>query len=1671
MASEHRTPLGAGPGSSAPVAPRFRPPAGETLAPSGARARYDANVSAIRVLQLLDQQQRPATADEQRVLAAWSGWGAVPAVFDETKPDWAAQRRELQDLLTEDQYRQARRTVLNAHYTRPAYVDAIWSTLRELGFDGGTVLEPGSGAGTFIGLAPDDAHMVGVELDDTTARISQALYPDATIRSESFADTRIPGDTFDAAVGNVPFADIALHDPIDNANGHSIHNHFILKALRLTRPGGLVAVLTSHYTLDAANPAARREMARYADLVGAVRLPSGAHRRTAGTEAVTDLLILRRREPGQPVSDALWQSVSARRVDDVKIRVNSYYDRRPENILGTITVGQGMYGSETVHVHADDLERVPDQLRKALSGIVADARERGLVMTERTSPAPVDLDVPDPDDWDGSIHALEEGTFAVTTRTGRQPFAVPKSAAAELRMLLRLRDAATVQLARERTTVDDTDEIVHGREQLHRLWRDYVARYGAINRYTPTPTGRIDENGEPIMARRIPTAPRLLREDPFGPLVFALEVFDEDSQEAQPAALLERRVILPRAEKLGADTPVEALHLSLNRDGKVDLAYIAGLLGIEPDEARDQLGSLVYDEPGTDRLVPAAEYLSGNIRPKLDAARAAAETDDRFRGNVDALAAAMPTPLTPEEITARVGAVWISPEYHQQFLRELLNDKNITVTNPLPAEWQVRGAMRFTVRAQSEWGTPRRPAPDLFESLAKQAPIRVDDKVEDADGRERLVFNPTETAAAQEKAQLLQERFEEWVWEDPTRARELADEYNARFNSIVLRDYAAEGDYLTFPGMVASFQLRDHQRAAVARMISEPAVGLFHEVGAGKTAEMVTGAMELKRLGMVNKVGVVVPNHMLEQFTREWLQIYPQARLLAANTDNLAGDKRRVFVARAAANDWDAVILTREAFKRLPVDPSTAAAYTNYEIDLMQQALDNAADVDRMTLKQIEKKLATAEEKQKKLLSVERDPGITFEETGIDYLVVDEMHDYKNLNTVSRIPDANIDGAGRATDMAMKLDYLRRTHGNRVVTVATATPIANSITEAHVMQRYLRPDLLRDAGVEAFDAWAATFGETVTDVEMAPQGGGQFRVKTRFAKFRNVPEMLRMWHVFADVKTAEDLDLPTPSLRERADGKRLVETIAIDPSEEVLDYVRELGDRADAVASRSVPPEEDNMLKISTDGRKAALDIRMVDPTARPIQVPLDVVADNIARIHREHQDDVFNDTRTGEPSPVRGALQIVFCDLGTPNDTRWNAYDELRMKLVARGVPEGGIRFVHEAKNDKEKARLFSAAREGRVAVLIGSTSKMGVGTNVQARAVALHDVDCPWRPADVAQRHGRILRQGNQNPEVGIYQYVVRNTFAAYMWQTIERKSRFINQVMRGRLDVREINDLGSDSLTAAEAKALASGNPLLLERSIALNESSRLDRLERSWRRNQSLLHSTIRGIDTRVDQLRANIAALEVAQPKARDLAGDKFRMNVAGTSFTSRGDAAAAIAAWAQRSGIQYARPITDDRPRGQVGEISGFPIVGRTYTDLGNVMLQLDLEGIPGARVRVPASKALDSADLGIVRMLEHRVSDIAGMIGKARTEISEHEASRADAERSLAAPFKQADALAQARADLARIDAQLAELAGDTNSPATADAATPRRAAVAGSDTGPHTGGPAAAGAGPSIG
>lgn len=1594
-----------------------------------------ANLAALETLRVVQMQDRPATGAEQAVLARWGGWGAqgVWQVWDEDRPEHAADRARLRELLSPTEVAAARLTMINAHYTDAAVVAAVWEMVEALGFAGGRVLEPGCGSGTFIGLAPTSAVLTGVELDPTTAGIARLLYPSATIRQESFADTRFPEGHFDAAVGNVPFSDVILHDPRHNSGRLSMHNHFIVKSLHLVRPGGVVAVLTSRFTMDATNPAARRAIGELADLVTAVRLPSGTHRRSAGTEAVTDLLVLRRREPGREPADTIWQNTTQLSLPapsgdgEEKVRTNIFWLHHPDQVLGTAALEVGMHGVVGLEIRPHGpIDAVAEQLRTVLAAAVTTAKDQGLGVTPRTESQ---------QEWvaawtpahegaaDGELVGLGSGRFAVIEEGGRVPVNVPKTQAAEVTALLELRDQARALIAAEATR-GDTADVEPAREQLASSWRRYVDRYGPINRSATRATGRVDPgSGEPILARVMPPAVRLVTKSTFGTVVAALEVFDDVTQTAEPASLLRHRLLLPRQPAQHAETAADGLAVVLDRVGRVDLDEIGRLTGSDRASVLAELGDHVFQVPGSDEWQTRAHYLSGNVREKLDAARAAERAEPgRWTSHVTALEAVLPEDIGAGDITARLGAVWIPDTDHEQFLRDLLGARDwVTVTRLAGSAWEVKGPS-WGVPAIQEWGTDRMPAPRLMAAVMGQRMIAVYDR----DG-EKEVLNPTETVAAQEKARLLQERFGDWIWEDPERATRLLAEYNRRFNSTRLRDYTDEGQRLTLPGLADGFTPRVHQRTAVARMINEPSVGLFHDVGAGKTAEMVIGVTELRRLGLIRKPAVVVPNHMLEQFSREWQQLYPQAKILAASSDELAADRRRRFVARVATSDWDGVILTRTAFERLSLTPANEAAYQDRQLTHIREGLQRVRAVrgDTVGVKRLERAMLKAEERLKALRDVKADPDLHFEMTGIDYLVVDELHHYKNLATTSAIPDANITGSKRAADLDAKVDYLRHTTGGgRVITGATATPIANSITEMYVVQRYLHPDGLAAAGITDFDAWAATFGEVVTAPELAVAGGGRFKIKSRFARFTNIPELLGMFHTFADVKTAADLDLPRPNLATRPDGQRAPRIVLVPPTSALDAYIADLGRRTDEVSHGAVDPSEDNMLKISGDGRKAALAMRLADPTSAETG-KIKAAADELARVWEQTRHNRYLDSDTGELSPIPGSLQIVFCDLATPSE-RWNAYDALRDALIARGLPRDGVRFIHEARNDAEKATLFAACRTGRVAVIIGSTEKMGVGTNIQQRAIHLMDLDAPWRPADVAQRHGRILRQGNQNQEVAITQVVTERSFDAYMWQTLQRKAAFIDQIMTGNGVNRTSGDIGDATLNAAEVKALASGNPLLLDLAAAEQDLARFTRLERAHATTERTLANTIEHARQSLADTRRRIVGLEQLDAVTVPTVGDRFRFNLPdGRAVTQRADAAAALNRTVARIGRE---PTT-------IGQLGGHTILatatighdkqGRSVRTItwrfgGDDGLDLTTTSRPDEPYRV---------DVGTISRLEHLTASIPSHVDQCRRRIDDLEHTLSQAERVQGKPFQHAADLAATRARYTDLTAQVADI------------------------------------------
>ena len=1513
-------------------------------------------------------------------------------------------------MLSHQELAAARRSTLNAHYTDAGIATAIWHLVVGLGFDGGRVLEPGCGTGVFLATRPDhlDIDAIGVELEPVTARIAALLHPDAEIRNEGFETTRL-ATRVDLVTGNVPFAKVALHDPVHNRGRHSIHNHFLIKALALTRPGGLLVALTSRYSLDARNPAARRELATLGDFVGALRLPTGAHRAAAGTNVVTDLVVFRRRDDLDPPADAgSWHASQPFQIDGGIRPINDWFVDHPEYVLGRLVAGNGAYASDDLTVELEDSVR--PVLDAAVGRLIeeAQARGHGFVPRTRTESRSGSADhalsaAVFPDAKEGSIHRAGRGFVRIVGGAPTPYEPTPRKDAAELAALCDLRDTTVALLNSQVASLDDGDHV-DLQQQLNDRYDRYVARFGPLNRFRLVRTGRTDPVSGADRYRRLHPPMGGFDDDPDFHTVRALEHFDPDAQAAIKTPIFRQRVLAPSLVRHGADSAQDALAISLDELGRVDLPRIAGLLNASEEEALAQLADRAFHDPASGELVAAEHYLSGDVRARLETAQHAAAGDDAFKVNVEALARVVPPDLSPNEIDARLGAPWIPASDIEAFCSEVLGATGIEVEHaPLTATWAIAAPTwtRRTVAATSEWGTGRADAVALIEASLNQRPATVYDTLENG----ARVVNPAETIAAREKQEAIDAHFGEWLWGDTGRADRLAAVYNRTFNATVVPSY--DGSHLTLPGLSAAFAPHSHQRDAVWRIVSTGDTLLAHAVGAGKTATMVMAAMEQRRLDLVQKPAFVVPNHMLDQFSRELLQLYPNARLLVASRDDASPAGRKSFVARCATGTWDAVVLTHSSFERIPLAAATRAEFLSERMEQFRAAIAESSAGKGLTVKRLEAVLARLEARHQDLAAAHRkDDGATFEQTGIDFLFVDEAHAFKNKSFPTRIQGAGGAGSKRAEDLDTKLWWLRRRNGGRVACFATATPIANSIAELYVAQTYLQPTALDAAAIGSFDAWAATFAATVAALELAPDGGS-YRLTHRLARYRNVPELVTLARQVTDVRTTEQLDLPIPRLR----GDR-AETVVCAPSEELRGYVLSLVDRAQAVRDRRVPPEEDNMLKVTGDGRKAALDLRLVDGRPDPSGGKIAAAADRIAGIHHANADSTYVDP-TGQHSARRGAMQFVFCDLGTPHAERWNVYDHLKALLIERGVPAERIRFVHDATNDRAKADLFAGCRDGRVSVLIGSTEKMGVGTNAQDRAIALHHLDCPWRPADLEQREGRIRRQGNQNPEVEIIRYVTEGSFDIFMWQTVERKAAFIAQVMHGGSIARELDDVGDQALSYAEVKALATGNPYIVEKAGVDAEIAKLTRLRAAHQRDQGALARTHATATARASRLEREAELCRRAIDQRRDTRADRFEAVIDGTRYTARADAGAHLCQLL----IERGRPAVD-------GSFAGFALRGNADRHAGIALVTLDPS---------PVKVELDLTELGqldpgrLMQRLEHRLARLEQDLDDATAGAA---SARSEAERAAARldqPFEHAERLVTLTSRQAEIERLLA--------------------------------------------
>nr|WP_255459513.1 helicase-related protein [Micrococcus sp. TA1] len=1583
-------------------------------------------------------------------------------------------------MLGPEGWEQAKATTLNAHYTDPAHAKAIWAALQRAGFAGGRVLEPGCGSGEFIGQAPANTDMVGVELDATTARIAAHLHPSHEVHAAGFEQVRLGEDSFHAVVGNVPFGSFPVADARYNGQNLSIHNYFIAKSLRLTAPGGYVAVMTSTWTMDAQRASARREFARYADLVGAVRLPNGAMQDSAGTDVKTDVLIFRRREPGASIDQdavAAWVEPAVieapdRDGDIHQVPASRYFRDHPENVLGTLRAASDPWGGMSYRVDPPAEDDLGTLLTERLGAVVDAAKDQGLGY----SPDPVavthDPGLHFPPVAEAAVgHVRFDPAAGGFTRYGAQlewePVKVPRARAVEACALLVLRDQA-VEVMRAQSEGLGQEAAEAARDRLRSGWQQYVNSYGPINRSediwkTPRPQeqaqkvreleaawratlpedGEMDRSEVPVPAelasawaaeaaepefshRRQPHL-EFLAGDPKLGLLRACEVFDEQEQTAEPAALLTRDVIEYRPRPERAESVEDAIAISLEETRTVDVDRVAGLLGVDADEAQTMMAGHVFTDPETGVLTPKVAYLSGNVRAKLAAAQEAMANGGDYAVNVAALEAVLPADVDIRDVVVNPGVHWVPQDIYEDFVRDTFEVATEVKFNPAVEAWEIsspKGGFSPSVRYQ--WGTNKRTPAALLAATMNYKSVVVREK--DADGTYRK--DEAATTAAREKVEALRERFNAWVTEDPARAARLQTLYNEAFNSSLAPDYDQMGQRLELPGLAADRTPYTYQRSAVARAVNEPAVLLDHVVGAGKTGTMVMAAMELRRTGIAHRPAMVVPNHLVEQINREFVEWYPDANVLAVPTGlTVAG--RRDWMAMAAAGDWDAIIMPQTVFERVEIDPAKRAEWLSEQLTELDELVKDAEA--GMSVKRVEaakKRVQAAYEKATRVT----DPGITFEETGIDYLFVDEAHHYKNLQRTSDLGELACQGSNRATDLDFKLRALRErktlsaeragvatsTYLPAVATFATGTPVSNSMSEMWVMQHYLRPDLLEAASVDTVTAWGQQFTTSQTTLKPKMTGDG-FDQVTKIGKYVNMPELMGLNRTFTDTVQRDQLEATLPSV---LGGDRIL--LRREPSAQVREYIDELAERIDNL-SGFPEPGADNMLKIMGDGRKVALDGRLVglDPDEDGGRAV--AVAEQVMEVHERTHDRQYT-TATGEVSEVRGGLQIIFCDQSTPREDQWNIYHELRDQLVARGMAPERIAFIHDADTDEARQEMFTQAREGQLSVIIGSTAKMGTGTNIQRRAIALHHVDCPWRPADLEQREGRIIRQGNQNAQVEIYSYATEKTFDVASWDMIARKARFIGQMKRGDLQGREVEDAVADlEFSASKAAAELSGDPRIEQLATMQMRIEQLTSLEASWRGQRSATRSELRMNQNRVQHLAQMLPTLETVTEGVTSTEGEKFRFTrpdgrSTGDRMAAGQVLAAALRREAVRTGLPDLAEPTDPEPVGTLGGVAlGVVRSGNT--------VQLVPLGLPSVHKSWPVAKLLgeDMGPRSAVQSAEAFVVGLGGELSRRRAELARLTESIPAVEQALTQPFEHADELENLKREAAELAEEMA--------------------------------------------
>ena len=1559
------------------------------LGEGGAKQKYARNIEAIRTLFQLEEEHRGATAEEQQVLSQYVGWGGLADAFDPSKDSWAKEYAELKGLLSENEYAAARSSTLNAHYTSPTVIRGIYNAVEHMGFRSGNILEPSMGVGNFFGMLPDsmaDSRLYGVELDSITGRIAKKLYPQADITVAGF-ETTDRRDFYDLAVGNVPFGQYKVNDKAYNKLGFSIHNYFFAKAIDQVRPGGVVAFVTSRYTMDSKDSTARKHMAERADLLGAIRLPNNAFRANAGTDVVSDIIFLQKRDRPADIEPD-W--VQLGKTED-GFAINQYFVDHPEMVLGELTTESTQYGREELTVAPLEGTSLADQLAEAVQHIEGQYTE-------------VEVETPDIADAENEKHILpadpDVKNFSYTVVDGEVFYRensvmtqveLSDTAKGRVTGMVELRQIVNELIQQQLEDYPDAD-IKATQERLNAAYDAFTAKYGLLNDR---------KNG------------RLFEQDSSYYLLCSLENLDEQGQLKSKAAMFTKRTIRPERTVTSVDTPSEALAVSIGEHGKVDLPYMAELLGTPGEYGRitTELSGVIFKDPAADPTDPEAgwqmadEYLSGDVRAKLRMAQFAAETNPEFSVNVEALTKAQPRELEASEIDVRLGATWLDPDIIQKFMTETfqipyyLRYAVKVRYSPYTAEWRVEGKTatgRGDIISSETYGTSRANAYKILEETLNLKDVRIYDTIEDAEGKPKRVLNKRETMLAQQKQQVIKDAFANWVWQDPQRRIALVKQYNELFNSTRPREY--DGSHIKFVGMNPEITLREHQRNAIAHVLYGGNTLLAHEVGAGKTYEMAASAMEAKRLGLCQKSLFVVPNHLTEQWASEFLNLYPNAKLLVARRKDFETANRKKFCARIATGDYDAVIIGHSQFERIPL------SFERQERIIQEQIYETLAAINELkahagenfSIKQMEKTRKTLEAKLDKLRADSRkDDVITFEQLGVDRLFVDESHFYKNLFLTTKM--RNVAGlstseAQKSSDMFGKCRYLDEITGGRGVVFATGTPVSNSMTELYTVMRYLQYSTLQQKKLTHFDCWASTFGETTTAIELAPEGTG-YRARTRFAKFFNLPELMSMFKEVADIKTSDQLHLPVPEAK--------FETVVAKPSEIQKEMVQELSKRAADIHSGIVDASVDNMLCVTNDGRKIGLDVRLMNPMLPDDpNSKLNVCVQNVLKIWEEGKEQKLT--------------QLLFCDLSTPkNDGNFNVYEDIRKKLIAAGVPENEIEFIHNADTEAKKAALFSKVRSGDVRVLLGSTAKMGAGTNVQQRLVAVHHLDVGWKPSDMTQRNGRIIRQGNMNKEVKVFNYVTEGTFDSYLFQTLENKQRFISQIMTSKSPVRSCEDVDEQALSYAEIKALCAGNPLIKEKmdldvQVAKLKVLKADHQSQKFRLQDKLLTkfpADIRETNAYIAGVKAD-AQLSAAHPQVQE---GFCGMTIKGVTYDEKKTAGERL--------VLACSELSNAEEK-VIGSYRGFELSLRFDT------FRSEYQAILKGQRRYPVPLGTDP--LGNIIRLDNSLNNFPERINSAENELATLHQQQVAAQIEVEKPFPQEEELAEKSARLAELNTQL---------------------------------------------